>query len=203
MVGHIGEVKRLTRESPRELGRGHTTMERRKFVVGLGALASGSAAAVGTGAFNFANVERSITIDTAGDDSAFLALESESEYTNNSGDKLAFDFSTDEGGSGINEDSDYSFSGIFSVENQGTDPVGVWIVDNDDTNGNDAASWFAADSATNTAFDSSDSIEGSGNAYAISPGEKVYVNLLVLLVNNSVSDLPTEINVKADRSAGN
>ena len=43
----MGEVKRPTRDSPRELGRGHTTMERRKFVVGLGALASGSAAAMG------------------------------------------------------------------------------------------------------------------------------------------------------------
>ncbi|ELZ32255.1 hypothetical protein C473_09582 [Halorubrum distributum JCM 10247] len=176
-------------------------MERRKFVVGLGALASGSAAAVGTGAFNFANVERSISIDTAGDDSAFLALESESEYTNNVGDRLAFDFETDEGGSGINEDSDYSFTGIFSIENQGTDAVGVWIEDNDDSEDSDAASWYAADSATNVNFD--DSIEGSGNAYSLTPGDKVYVNLVVLLRDNSVSDLPDQINVKADRSAGN
>ena len=200
----MGEVKRPMRDGPREIGRGYTTMERRKFVVGLGALASGSAAAMGTGAFNFANVERSITIDTAGDDSAFLALESESEYTNNSGDQLAFDFETGESGSGINENSDYSFTGIFSIENQGTDAVGVWIDDNDGSTGdNEVVSWSAADSATNTNFDNS--IEGSGNAYALSPGDKVYVNLVVLLRpdSNSASDLPNEINVVADRSQGN
>lgn len=179
-----------------------TTMQRRKFITGLGAMVTGSAAAMGTGAFNFANVERDMTIATAGDDSAFLALESESEYTNNDGDTLAFDFETDENGSGINAGSDYSFTGIFSIENQGSQSVGVWIEDNDDGN-DDVASWYAAPSDDNPTWDNS--IEDSGNAYALSPGDKVYVNLVVLTRSddNAASDLPDQINVVADASAGN
>lgn len=174
---------------------------RRKFIAGLGALATGSAAAVGTGAFNFANVERDMTIATAGDSSSFLALKSESEYTNNTGDTLAFDFETSEGGSGINEDSDYSFTGIFSIENQGTQSVGVWINDNDNSSNSDAAQWYGVESDDNPDF--STSIEGPGNPYALDPGEKVYVNLVVLTRSNSADDLPDQINVVADASQGN
>jgi len=55
--------------------RGYTTMaNRRKFIAGLGALATGSAAAVGTGAFTSVSAERSVTIDTADDAYAFLRL---------------------------------------------------------------------------------------------------------------------------------
>ncbi|WP_435118076.1 DUF1102 domain-containing protein [Halolamina sp. C58] len=176
-------------------------MQRRKFIAGLGSLTAAGAAGIGTGAFNFANVERDMTIATAGDDSAFLALESESEYTNNNGNTLGFDFETAAGGSGINEDSDYSFTGVFSIENQGNQSVGVWINDDDDSNGADTVSWSGVPNDDQPDFDNS--IEGNGNPYALDPGEKVYVNLVVLTRNNSAADLPTQINVVADASAGN
>jgi len=172
-------------------------MDRRKFIAGLGSLTAAGAAGIGTSAFNFANVERDMTIATAGDANAFLALKSESEYTNNSGDTLAFDFNTTENGSGINEDSDYSFTGLFSIENQGSTSVVVWIEDNDENN-EDVASWYGV--ATDDTSDFSNSIEGSGNAYSLAPGDKVYVNLVVLTRNNSADDLPDQINVKADAS---
>jgi hypothetical protein len=167
----------------------------------VGSLAAGAAAVTGTGAFNFANVERDMEIATAGDDSAFLALESESEYTNNSGDVLDFDLETVAGGSGINEDSDYSFTGIFSIENQGSQSVGVWINDNDDSDGADAASWYGVASDNQPDFENS--IEGSGNAYALNTGEKVYINLVVLTRDNPADELPDQINVVADASQGN
>jgi hypothetical protein len=172
-------------------------MQRRKFIAGVGSLAAASATAIGTGAFNFANVERSANISVAGDENAFLALNSESEYTNNSGNKLAFDWETVAGGSGINKNSDYSFTGLFSIENQGSQSVGVWINDNDS---DDTVSWSAVSSDDTPDF--STSIEGPGNPYALDPGEKVYVNLVVLTRNNS-GDLPDTINVVADASQGN
>jgi len=50
-------------------------MERRKFVIGLGSLAAGGAAATGTGAFSAAQVSgRDANISVAGDDSALLQL---------------------------------------------------------------------------------------------------------------------------------
>ncbi|MES3160593.1 MAG: hypothetical protein PPP55_03370, partial [Halorubrum sp.] len=50
-------------------------MERRKFTIGLGALATGSAAAIGTGAFSAAFVgDRDANITVSGDADALLAL---------------------------------------------------------------------------------------------------------------------------------
>lgn len=176
-------------------------MQRRKFIAGVGSLTAAGAAAIGTGAFNFANVERSAEISVADDTDAFLALKSESEYTNNDGNKLAFDWETTAGGSGINKDSDYSFTGLFSIENQGDQSVGVWINDNDSSTDSEAAQWYGVPNDGQPDF--TDSIEGSGNAYALDPGEKVYVNLVVLTRNHSADDLPDQINVVADASAGN
>jgi len=50
-------------------------MERRKFIIGAGALATGSSAAVGTGAFTSATLEdRSVAVDVADDADAQIAL---------------------------------------------------------------------------------------------------------------------------------
>lgn len=175
-------------------------MQRRKFLVGMGSLAAGGAAAMGTSAFNFANVERDVGIDVVDDSNAFLALNDTSAYADGSGNQLKITFDDDAGvaGSGINEGSDYSFTGVFSIRNQGSQSVGVWIDDNDS---NDAVSWYGT--ATDGASDFSNSIEGPGNPYALDPGERVYINVVILLKNNSYSDLPDTINVKADASQGN
>ncbi|MFB6140278.1 MAG: DUF1102 domain-containing protein [Halosimplex sp.] len=166
----------------------------------MGSLAAGSAAAMGTGAFNFANVERGVSIDVVDDANAFLALEDESDYADGSGNQLSLTFDNNAGvtGSGVNEDSDYSFTGVFSITNQGSQSVGVWIEDDDSS---DAVEWYGTD--TDGASDFTTSIEGSGNAYAIDSGETVYVNVIILLRNNTSSDLPDTINIKADASAGN
>ena len=50
-------------------------MERRKFIIGAGALATGSSAAVGTGAFSTATaLDRQATVEIDSDDEAQLAL---------------------------------------------------------------------------------------------------------------------------------
>ncbi len=175
-------------------------MERRKFMLGVGSLAAGSAATIGTGAFNFANVERGVGVDVVDDSDAFLALNSTSPYSDGSDKqlKLTFDDDAGVGGDGLNENSDYSFTGVFSIRNQGSQPVGVWIEDN---GSDDAMQWYAT--STNNTSDFSTSVEGSGNAYAIGVGERVYINVVILLQDNTYDDLPDTISVKADASAGN
>lgn len=171
-------------------------MKRRKYLVGLGSLAAGSAAAMGTGAFNFANVEREVSLQVVNDPNALLALDTDSEYANTSGGTLSLDFRSDEGGRGINQNSDYSFTSLFFITNQGEQSVGVWIDDDSED-----VDWYGT--ASNGAPDFSTSIEGNGNAYALDPGESVYVNMVVLTQGQSGLDDLTTINVVADASAGN
>lgn len=101
-------------------------MNRRNFVIGLGALSAGGAATVGSGAFSTADVNRDVTIETAGDDDALLALRPEDdEFAElDADDNLALSFTENtEGGEGVAPDSTYFFADVFSVENQGTQEV--------------------------------------------------------------------------------
>jgi hypothetical protein len=120
-------------------------MKRRKFVVGLGSLAAGGAAAAGTGAVSqFNSGDRSIEVETVGDASAYIALQrpddglSDGGDTRNGnfvefdGDKMALEFTSDNptsarsgnpqegnplGGDGVNPDSTYYFDGTFQIRN--------------------------------------------------------------------------------------
>lgn len=110
---------------------------------------AGSAAAsgvvLGSGAFNFANVQRSVSVSVVDDDEAFLKLTQRGgggrSYTDSATGTVAFEIPGSEedeyGGTdpeGIGTDSVYRFGtdgagdepGLFAVENQGTDPVEVY-----------------------------------------------------------------------------
>ena len=119
---------------------------RRKFIAGLGALATGSAAAMGTGAFTSVSANRDITVDVAGDANAFLQFtEAEEggkvtpnaeEYVNIESDgTVALDFTnTSEsagenasGGSGINDDATTIFDNLLDVTNQGTQEINIGV----------------------------------------------------------------------------
>ena len=112
-------------------------MERRKFVIGLGSLAAGGAAAMGSGAFTSVEADRSIEVDVADDADAFLALEGKdtpngNEYVEDDGTDgtLSLDFSeTEIGGEGLNQDADTIIRDLFEIKNQGTQDVYVGITD--------------------------------------------------------------------------
>ena len=95
-------------------------MERRKFVVGLGALAAGSSAAMGTGAFTQMTTDgRDMTVDVVNDDVASIALvpganSDKVSYIDGDGD-LTIDLGA---GDGINTNSHYLF-GDVDVEGNG------------------------------------------------------------------------------------
>jgi len=103
-------------------------MQRRKFVLGLGSLAAGGAAATGTGAFSFTQTDRNISLDVVADNNAYLALQSQgenSEYSGYNNGKLEFTLDSDANvpGDGLNPDSVYLFDGIGRVANQGNQKI--------------------------------------------------------------------------------
>jgi len=103
-------------------------MERRKFVVGLGSLAAGGAAAMGTGAFASVEATRSVNVKVAGDESAYLGLSAESPYAQVNGKQLALNFD-DNGndGKGVNADAVTTFDGVFEMENNGPNNLDITI----------------------------------------------------------------------------
>jgi hypothetical protein len=120
-------------------------MERRKFILGVGSLAAGGAAAMGTGAVSqFQSGDRHIDVETVGDAKAYIALQRpEGGLSDNGGtrngnfvsfnnNKLRLDFDSDNptsarsgdpqegnnlGGTGVNPDSTYWFDGTFEIRN--------------------------------------------------------------------------------------
>jgi len=119
-------------------------MERRKFVVGLGSLAAGGAAAMGSGAFTSVEADRSLSIDTAGDANAFLSIsraEKNGSVTPNAeeyvhGDpssgqvSLDFtqaDYTTDATASGINKNAKTIFDNLLDITNNGSQEVELWV----------------------------------------------------------------------------
>jgi len=125
---------------------GATLMQRRKFLIGLGSLAAGSAAVMGTGAVSSSEIDRTATGEIVGDANAYVRLvpygeNSEFARTNGNGQlTLAFDDGgpnaplNNQGpstGEGLNADSVTYFDGVFSISaNDDGDPFDVWIEDN-------------------------------------------------------------------------
>lgn len=110
-------------------------MKRRKFVLGLGATATGGSALLGTGAFTSVNAERDIAVDVADDSDAFLRLGqcasgSNGAYVTEDGGLFGIDLSGDNSndppaGEGVNADARSTFDNVFEICNQGTQEVCV------------------------------------------------------------------------------
>ncbi|MYL68825.1 DUF1102 domain-containing protein [Halorubrum distributum] len=183
------EVKRPARDGPRKLGRGHTTMERRKFVVGLGALASGSAAAVGTGAFTSVTANRSVDVEVAGDANAYLSLQQISgspnsqQYVTNSSGEIGFDFSDSNGdingnGNGFNPDAVTEVDRLLRVANQGTQDVDVSVDLSSLSTGSADVSIFADGNSSNSEYTGSGT-DISNTSVTLAPGDSMVLNLEV------------------------
>lgn len=100
-------------------------MQRRKFVIGTGALATGGAAALGTGAFSRVESHRSVTIEVANDDDAYLGMRpTSSENSDNYVDwddngHLEIDIADQPDGDGVNSNSLTFFDEMIEFTNQG------------------------------------------------------------------------------------
>ena len=201
------EVKRPARDGPRELGRGHTTMERRKFVVGLGALASGSAAAMGTGAFTSVTADRQVDVQVSEDANAYLGLQDSGDandaYFDTSGDQYSVDFESipddptngTAGGSGVNPNANTIAESVFQIVNQGTQEVTVSLT------GDSTIS--IQSQSTSISAPSSDGINASLSADAtdatLSPGDSIDVDFAI---NSGTSDLNGTLEISAAATGG-
>ena len=119
-------------------------MRRRQFILGLGTIAAGSAAAVGSGAFTSVEADRTISAEVAQDSDAFLELDAPGEAERSSaGDQVEFEFPSlaeqtdvdvnEENPQGLGADSVYRFAsdvegsdGLLRITNSGTQPIDVF-----------------------------------------------------------------------------
>jgi hypothetical protein len=174
---------------------------RRKFIAGLGALASGSAAAVGTGAFTSVTADRTLSIDTAGDANAFLGINrakengdvtpNAKEYVDKDANGVvSIDFtdsdSTGGSASGVNRNAKTIFDNLLDITNNGSQEVKVYpdsdlIADQGGSLGV-YAEYTQGDSSDNTGFSKSD-------PDTIAPGESITNIGVYIPKGKSTSDL--------------
>jgi hypothetical protein len=166
-------------------------MNRRQLIAALGA-ATGASGIVGTGAFTSVRADRSVDVQVAGDDSAYLRLTEASDrrsadpgdnskaYVDTSGDQVSLDFSgsndTADLGDGFNVDAVTEIKDLLKMENQGTQSVylsvDVAALDISDSNGNGAYIGLSVDRGggfddilnRNIAFDSQNPGSNVGGA---------------------------------------
>jgi hypothetical protein len=176
-------------------------MERRKFVVGLGALASGSAAAVGTGAFTSVTADRTVDVEVAGDANAYLGLEPVSGSPNsayvevNSGE-VSFDFSSSNPntsgdlGDGFNPDAVTVVDDLLRVTNQGTQDVN-FSVDLSGLNTGNADVTISTD-------DLGGESDLVANSITMSPGEEIILDLEVDTIGQGPATASGTVTFTAD-----
>ena len=111
-------------------------MNRRNVLVGLGGLVAGGGALIGTGAFDTVEAERTVSVETAGDAAALLAITAGPDYDDevitDDDDVFVLDIggaATGEGGQGVNRRALTEFSGLVQLTNQGTQDVDTITVD--------------------------------------------------------------------------
>ena len=111
--------------------------KRRKFLAGLGSIAAGGAAAMGTGAFTSVSANRGLSVQVDDDADSLLGIIKEDSknadaYVNDSGNQLSIDISTNVdppsggGRNGVNDNAYTIIRRLFEVKNQGSQEVYVW-----------------------------------------------------------------------------
>lgn len=190
-------------------------MRRRKFIIGTGALFSGSAAAIGTGAISeMSSGERSVTVQVVDDASAYVQLEpagsvdvanENGHFAEQVGDKLEInvDDAPNAFGSGVNPDSTYYIDNVFTIGND---------TDNQDEPGNNGHLndtlnvYISQNTVGRVDFywggDPSDPAEGAGNAMGVNPSDGVSVGLEIDASGLDSSDtISGTVTVAAESSA--
>lgn len=103
-------------------------MKRRMFILGMGSATAGGSALLGTGAFTSVQAHRTVEIEVAGDEEAYLGLLANAE------NPVATDLVAEDGDGhleltldSINEHADTDLDGLFRICNNGKQPVCVWL----------------------------------------------------------------------------
>jgi len=143
-------------------------MNRRQFVLGLGATAAGGGAALGTGAFTSVDADRTASVAVAEEDESYLRIVPSpntakgacaTQTSQSDGEQLELDFNNTIPGQdsvGVGQSSVYEFDDVFRIENQGTQTVYINIADLSTHSGNTLIQFYVPD--------------GSGGRHHIAPG---------------------------------
>ena len=161
------------------------SMDRRKFLLGVGGASIGGSALLGSGAFSRVESQRSVEIAVAEDPDAYLGLD---ECDSIHGDNyveldekghLQVDISENpNGGEGVNSNSRTWFHNVFEICNQGKQDACVWIEKDDDWpeveeepyEGEPRVDFYLED-------DDEESILGAENAQELELGECVCIGI--------------------------
>jgi hypothetical protein len=141
----------------------------RQLAIVLLALGVVTAAIYATGAFTSLTAQRNADVAVAGDASAYLSLKPSSgpngEYASyDAHGQLQIVLGDDATGGGVNRDAVTIFRNVFTITNQGSQTIGLWLTD-----GSDAVTFQV----------NGQSIEGKGQAIEIAPGTTKSVGLVV------------------------
>lgn len=146
-------------------------MQRRKFVLGLGSLTAGGAAAVGSGAFTTAEATRDVAVEVADDSTGYLALQASGgpngKFASQASDgTIGLNFSgSGNGGSGVGTNSVYNFDNVFTITNQGTQTIYVWVNFSGSTF-DDSSVYLYPNGSRDTKLN-----DGNNSVLTLSPGE--------------------------------
>jgi hypothetical protein len=167
---------------------------RRKFLAGLGALASGSAAAIGTGAFTSVEADRTVNVAVADDASAYLSLDDidsspNSEYVDTSSEEIVLNLnSTNSGGSGFNANAETRIDDLIQVANQGTQTINVWVTLSGGSTFDDDTLYFYPGDTTDTALNDGEGDSDDNDVLELGTGESADIGAFVDLGDVSSTD---------------
>lgn len=166
-------------------------------------MTAGMATALGSGAFSSVEANRSVTVNVASDDQAYLALTPVSDGSANAGysitnseNELELRFNgenPDTNGTGVGTDSKYYFDNVFAIRNQGTQPVDVYAT-YDTQNLNDLAIYESSED-TRTLLDS------ANGAIEVTVGEEIVCGMYIDTRNVSTNDYDEQLTIVAEASS--
>ena len=190
-------------------------MQRRKLLIGMGSLAVGGAAAMGSGAYSMVWANRDVVAEATGDSAAYLEFEvRKSEYAGYDGNQFYLDLDR------LNEDANTRFHNVFWIRNNGTNAISVeaheldedgnldgWNQDalalrwSDDNLDEDGGVFGADDGLMHDDDPFGDEMTNTGerNIPRLSPGEAISVHPHIFAQSNDpggddyISDIPDEI----------
>ena len=102
-------------------------MNRRNVLIGLGAVAAGGGAVLGTGAFSQVSAARTVSVSTEGDASGFLGLNGDEKYvTDDSSDgALTIDLGKATSDEGFNQEARTVVEGIVTATNNAAEEKSI------------------------------------------------------------------------------
>lgn len=154
-------------------------------------MSSGLAAGiVGSGAFSTVNADRSVSVAVADDDDAYLSLDPSSEL----GRAAVFDdtlsiyipgviesgMSPPEG-EGVNQQSQYVFTDLFEITNQGDDPIEVFSKTGESPNPLERLLVVGPEG---------EGLDGENRSVELTPGDSKWAGILI---ETSTSNSPIEV----------